>query len=413
MAWNGTIMTKPIGIGDISRAVGNSSLDVATLIAKGSIKKWALHKPVMLITGYDTPKDISSDSTWETYMKNYVRSVSDNSVLAPYGLLVGTSTNIYEISGETPNAAVDWVYQQPPETGSFHRRMLDFNGYTNTPNTPMDGPDDFTYYRNTDSSNTFRIVVYDGEAGSTSIPISELFDTTTLGDYNLMVTFKAGNLWYYTIMDDSLADAVSPGGGEIYYTLPTNFPSNSSVSNGTYQGYVCGIKVTDSQGGRLYTDTWNTFTDATMQNSYLKIPLPFANKHDCKFNFTVAQSSPTNIVNITYTFYLSSSYKIKRIRFEASKQGSVVNNYSISLSNLIIRNDNDIEIGRITNDSFVLNNWTTSNGVSTAYAEKNVESYNINTGGDDYPNINESLLNITQSGSYDINVSVSGNAIIE
>lgn len=45
MGWSNHVMTAPIGMGDISTAVGYSSLDLGTLITNGTINKWAKYKP--------------------------------------------------------------------------------------------------------------------------------------------------------------------------------------------------------------------------------------------------------------------------------------------------------------------------------------------------------------------------------
>ena len=106
MSWDGRKMTKPIGMGDISQAVSYGSLDLGKLVANGIIKKWALHKPVRLLTGYDTPNIPQGE--WLDYMKTKVRE-TDNNNLAPYALKVGTSVNIYEVIGDVSAPSVDWT----------------------------------------------------------------------------------------------------------------------------------------------------------------------------------------------------------------------------------------------------------------------------------------------------------------
>lgn len=53
------------------------------------------------------------------------------------------------------------------------------------PNVPINAPGDFVYY--TDSTNVLTIDTNEGEAGSTSIQVSEL---TQLDTYYLMVAIK-------------------------------------------------------------------------------------------------------------------------------------------------------------------------------------------------------------------------------
>ncbi len=391
MSWNGYLMSKPISLGDVSQAVSNSSLDLGTLIANGTIQKWALHKPVRLLSGYDTSDELyTSDAAWITHMQQHVSS-SDGSVLAPYGLKVTTSTNLYKISGETADAAVDWVYQQPPLNGTFWRRLLDYDGYTSTPNVPMYRPTEFTFYGYQGATNTLTIQTNDGEAGSTSIEVSKL---TQLNNYLLAVIVKvSSSLAYVAIMDTSIPNSVV--NGEISFTLPTNL----TISSGTYDGYIVGVNSSNN----FTTNTWFSQNVSSLSNWYEMIPLPFPKKSDCKFTFKYATTSPSNTVTLTYGMYLAQDYTIKRIVFEGTKPGSVVNNYKISIANVVIRDDNDIVKGTISNDVFVLSDWTTSGGVSSQSVEKNVASYNIKAG--DYPNIDDSSLQITQAGAtYTLNI---------
>ena len=46
MGWENNKMTKPIGMGDIRKAVNYGSLDLGTLIANGIINKWQKRKPI-------------------------------------------------------------------------------------------------------------------------------------------------------------------------------------------------------------------------------------------------------------------------------------------------------------------------------------------------------------------------------
>lgn len=391
MSWNGWLMSKPVGMGDISTAVGYSSLDLGTLIAKGSIKKWALHKPVKLISAYDTPIDIyPDDATWLNYMQTKVAEAESNT-LAPYGLKVGTSANIYKIIGETADAAVDWVYQQPPITGTFWRRMLDFKGYTNTPNVPINPISDFTYYD--DSVNVLTIDTNEGEAGSTSIQVSQL---TQLNSYNLMLAIKMNSsYWKVVVMDTTISNSLVQGTTYIDFTLPGTLGLSPSSSG--YDAYLVGVATSAD----MVKNTWIQQSDSAMQNFYTMLPLPLPSKTDCKFKFKVQAVAPTNIVYLSYTLYLKSSdYTIQRIEFYGYKYGQTVNGFTFTITNIVVHDDNETQTWPLSNTVIRLDPFTYDSNTRQSSASKttDITSYNIKAG--DYPNITYSTTN---SGNYTVN----------
>lgn len=387
MGWNGWLMTTPIDMGDIKQAVGYNSLDLGTLIANGNINKWSLHKPVRLLTSSDTSDDIyNTDAEWLNYMKNYAAETG-GTVKAPYGLKVASSINIYDIIGTNSAPTVDWVYQQPPASGTFWRRMLDFKGYTSMPNVPINPLSDFTYYK--DSTNILVIDTNEGEAGSTSIQLSEL---STLDNYQLMLAIKNGSSWLITVMSTSVTNSLEDGTTYINFTLPGSIGLNV----GTYDAYL--VAVSSSSG--IVTNTWITQSDSSMRNFYSMLPLPFANKTDCKFQFKVQAAAPTNIVYLTYVLYLNrSDYKLQRIEFNGLKYGQTVNNFTFSITNIVVHDDNETQTWPLSNiirlDPFTYDSNTRQ---SSASKVTDVSAYAINAG--DYPNITYSTSN---NGNYTVN----------
>lgn len=314
MGWNGWLMSKPIGMGDISTAVGYSSLDLGTLVAKGSIKKWALHKSVRLQSNYDTPTDISEYNTWISYMQNKVAK-ADGTGSAPYGLTVGTSTNIYDLFDDTVTSA-DWKYEQPPETGTFWRRMLDFNGYTNAPNTPFNKLDAVFTFNRQASENVLIINTNQGEAGETSIPINAF---STLDNYWLMLAVKGYSNWWVTVMPTTIMRSIEEGQTVINFSLPSSTSIDLNTASG-HDAYLVGIRSDpqDSTKPAYTAGTWHQLADSVMRNTYSMIPLPFAEKADGHFKFKVRENPNTDIVNYSYVLYLTQSYVLKKIEFRVS-----------------------------------------------------------------------------------------------
>lgn len=401
MGWQGTVLRVPISWGDISHAtgVGGPPYDLGTMIGNGtSLKKWSLHKPVKLISGYDTPGDISADATWLSYMQNYVAESNSNTP-CPFALKVGTSININDVNGVNNAPAVDWVYQRPPASGQFWRRSHDFNKYTSTPNTPLNKPSDFTYYK-TGPANILRIDTNDMEAGDTSIQIAQL---SILNNYRLMLVVKENStMWHLCVMSTTIMNAVVQG--VIEFTLPS---SGLTLSNGEYDAYLVGL-TTAGDGGQVPKNAW--FTQTSMSGFYDMLPLPFDNKSDCKFRFRVAATAPENIVDIAVLFRINRAMVIQSIEFLASKYGSITDNnsFTLSLYNIDVRNDNDEVVQRLNNTVAINGPWDYSGTtrISTKTVTLNVASYNINAG--EYPNI---ICDTSNNRNYTVNAPFTSNVI--
>lgn len=384
-------MTTPIGMGDISQAVNNTSLDLGTLVGKGNIKKWALHKPVRLLDGVDTPADLYPDNTtWVAHMNNDVREIASNTK-CPFALKVTPSNNLYKVVGLTADASIDWVYQQPPVEGTFWRRMLDFKGYTNTPNVPMNKMMDFTYYK-TGATNVLSIDTNDGEAGDTSIQVAQL--TGTLGNYRIMLAIRNGTTnWRYCVMSDIITNSISAG------TIDFTLPSGLDLSNGSYNAYVVGVDKTWDGSANTWIQGYNSYMQTFSHNL---LPLPFASKEESKFTFKVSGTDASNIIFISYRFRMKRDGTIQSIDFYGSKNGSIAgSSYKVTLSNFTIRDDNDQTLGTVSGNA-VLSGWQSADGKSTASVTKNIASYGIkDTSSSPYPNL---LFTMTQSGgSYTLN----------
>lgn len=401
MGWSSHVLTAPVGMGDISQAVGYSSLDLGTLVANGVIKKWALHKPVRLLSSSDTPTDISSYSTWINYMQNYAAK-SDGSAVAPFGLTLGSSSNLYDIIGTNSAPTVDWVYQQPPASGSFWRRMLDFNGYTDNPNVPINPPGTFTYYKAQDVTNIIELDTNDGEAGDTSIPVAVL---TQLNSYQLMLviknTYSSPFNWYWTVMSGTIMNAVSSETHLISFSLPASLGISNNTSSG-YDAYLVGVATS----ANLVTGQWNIATDAQMQNFYSMIPLPFSQKTDANFKFKVASDPDQNIVYYTYTIYMTQSYVLKNVEFNVWIYRNVAppTSFSVTFSNVVAHPDYDDSANfPLTNEVFTFGGssgqaftYNSSTRMSSATIKRDVSRFNYTL--DSYPNLTFDKTNSSNYG---------------
>ena len=113
-------MTKPIGMGDISKAVSYGSLDLGKLIANGTIRPMAKYKPVR------RPEIGILDETKRASTRYGFGTISDSSL-----------PQLPMSEAEPQN---DWVYLRPQGFDSNNNewyRALDFEGYVNDACPPL------------------------------------------------------------------------------------------------------------------------------------------------------------------------------------------------------------------------------------------------------------------------------------
>ena len=120
MGWDGKIMTTPIGMGDISQAVSNSSLDLGYLIVNGYIHKWSKFKP--FIHG-------STSFTDDASRLDALRS-------ANCGFTIPTTNSLADAMNKSASGN-DWTYNRPAGGSSAWFRALDFKGYNNYQKPPF------------------------------------------------------------------------------------------------------------------------------------------------------------------------------------------------------------------------------------------------------------------------------------
>lgn len=114
MPYQNNIITGAISVGDISSAIGYSSLDVGTLCSYNNINKWAKHKPFEPI--YNAQPSYSS-SDWVTQAKS-----------ANWGLSIPIATTAAQLHSMAGTNSGKWTHVVP----TTWYRMLDFQGYCST-----------------------------------------------------------------------------------------------------------------------------------------------------------------------------------------------------------------------------------------------------------------------------------------
>ncbi len=138
MSWNSETktLTAPMSTGDISYALSNSSLDLGSLIQRGTINKWAKFKPVKsslvnidkqtLVTTYASGMSCVTGSTQSQFVNNVVSAMSNPD---------------YQWKGE-----LDMIkYTRPDITSGDMARALDLDGYIANSELDMSFPQSAGY----------------------------------------------------------------------------------------------------------------------------------------------------------------------------------------------------------------------------------------------------------------------------
>lgn len=130
MSYNNGIITKPVSISDVARALGSGSRDLGTLCRSQAIKIWAKFKPVKLNAFRELTR---------------VGNVDENDFLRTnYGITVTTYSPSDLDDAAARNAIIDaslagtagWGYERPTG-GNYPYRLLDFDGYNSNAICPF------------------------------------------------------------------------------------------------------------------------------------------------------------------------------------------------------------------------------------------------------------------------------------
>lgn len=135
MSYSNGIITAPVSIYDVQRAIGASSPDVGTLCKHANVNMWAKYKPVRLYQVIDTVTgqwDFTnnkwlSTATWWKGLSGAFAGITPPSGITSWALLLSA----YDGGNN------GWTYDQPQ--GGIHPfRLQDFAGYNHLANKPVE-----------------------------------------------------------------------------------------------------------------------------------------------------------------------------------------------------------------------------------------------------------------------------------
>lgn len=121
MGYNNGVITKPVSIDDVKKALGASSNDLGTLCRNENINMWSRHKPV----AYASVVPIGfGDSDGSNEAKKVSYGIKPGKIIEDVVSIEDSNiTDLYE------NAEYSWVYTKPAGGASQPYRISDFAGY--------------------------------------------------------------------------------------------------------------------------------------------------------------------------------------------------------------------------------------------------------------------------------------------
>ena len=247
MSYNSGLITAPVSVYDVQRAISNSSTDVGTLCKDDLIQKWAKYKPIKFAkVGVLTAQNLTDANygikdipTWTrlSYMSTFLFSDSR-----------GTLSSTYWPECDIENGSLSleyWAHNKPTGGSSSPYRLADFSSYYHNAEAPI------------------------GPMPSTSIVI----DPTG----NLRVRFAMGAQSSYTL---KLSDFTYPGGslnvGNMYFgvlmkQLTGGLSSGTYVATQSYEG--TDITMTQALQYGYWVDFSPSFVTASFAGTWKIFPI--------------------------------------------------------------------------------------------------------------------------------------------
>ena len=125
MPYSNGIITAPVSIYDVQRALGSSSPDLGTLCRHQNVNKWAKYKPVPNNI-IDTTPQLESDMTWKSTATWW--KANDGKC----GLSYITQSSVANTKAAIDAKHVVWARVAPTGNYAEPYRLIDFNRYSHT-----------------------------------------------------------------------------------------------------------------------------------------------------------------------------------------------------------------------------------------------------------------------------------------
>ena len=231
MGYSSGLISAPVSISDVQNAVGYSGGgDLGTIIANGSINKWAKYKPVRLaskdtVTGQwdSTNKVWLSSATW---WKADGMCGMATTVASEFGDPTNSSSFAYKLI----HGLLGWAYNKPSGGSLQPYRLQDFARYDHTSQKPYGDIGSTTIYIDSQGAGQIDWEVVDVDSNNLAlsdfaVPDPNGGSAKSLTDFYLGLILYRNNTWFL-------------------FTSSTKFTTGASLS----------VNLSNMSS---YTGTWN------------------------------------------------------------------------------------------------------------------------------------------------------------
>lgn len=252
MGYNNGIITAPVSVYDVQRAVSRSNSDVGNLIVNGTINKWAKYKPVVL-NQINTTDQLENNNSWKAN-STWWKGTNGNC-----GITFTTFSTIDAVKTAIDNHAIVWGYQRPSGGSVSPYRLVDFNLYNLNALPPI--YDVSAGSAVCQAGATLKIMAARSPATSDNITLADIGD---FSNYYFTVAIYQGNT-LKIVHSASSAMGTLGDVGDIELEIPYNDGVNGGyegvlIAGNTYAGYAFLSSV--------------QYTCATSAQSGVYVPLP-------------------------------------------------------------------------------------------------------------------------------------------
>ena len=376
MGYASNLVTAPVGVRDVQRALGNGSPDVGTLCIAPSINKWAKYKPVKFAkVGILTSENLTYCNygivdipTWGrlSYASTFLFSTNRASLQQIYWP---------DCDREKGSVSVEyWVYQRPTGGSSSPYRLADFNNYFHAAEVPI-GPMPQNLIK-IDPSGSLRIPFTKGAASSYTLALSDL-------KWPGSATQSIGDMYFGVLMRQTSGSITS----STYVATQKSGNTDITMSQALEYGYW--VDIPTSVVEATFAGTWKIFpiisnipiaatTEISQQDGNRFIaPLPY---HDqaisieieyAEIIFTAVHgykdlSSQQRYARFNFNLQSleTTAGRVRNYRIEVTlcdAQGNKLNNYTGgSQTGQITTNDSGTATGTVQVSAYIAQIWNSA-----------------------------------------------------
>ena len=252
MAYSNGIITAPVSIYDVQRALGLSETDLGRLIANGNINMWALFKPVRSstdVSGAYTDINTVTNDEIDMTTKLWKRNASYQwwrdtlgalaNAACKYGIFPRLATTLDDLFSDQYSLNREWLYVKPAGNSSSPRspyRLTDFLEYNHNAEKPLGSISAPTSLILSDATQGGWVInVAMMKSQDDDKPIYDASDPTNQRDYvipeDILKVIWGGSCYFGFALIDSNGDAKIWVTGNRYYGMGSN---GNRLAAGTY-----------------------------------------------------------------------------------------------------------------------------------------------------------------------------------